>query len=398
MNKKLLGIGLLLVIILAIPSMAAAGPKVTGVTDTEVVVGLTTPLSGPAALWGSTGLGAKAWADHINAQGGIHGRKIKVILKDDGYNPARALANLQEMKGKIFAVCGLLGTAVVHTTRDFFPENKVLLINAYGNTRMWLEWPKDKLRYVFIAYPDYEDEGEWLADFAVEWQGSKKLAVFYQNDDYGKLGMAGVKKALARLSAKAKLTAAIPYEVTDRTVSTHALKLKQSGADTLILYPSPTHGANIIKETAKVGYRPKIITSFPLGDPILYKLCGELWEGVYPALPAHLGAIGSDPKTNRALDQIKKINSKIPSDNFAVFGAASMMHLVEGLRRAGRNLTADSMIKAMESIKRWQTPAGGAVVTYGPNRHHGLNGSRLARAQNGKHQPITDFIIYPPRF
>ena len=84
MQKKLLGIGLLLTFILAIPSMAAAGPKVAGVTDTEVVVGLTTPLSGPAALWGSTALGAKAWADHINAQGGIHGRKIKVILKDDG--------------------------------------------------------------------------------------------------------------------------------------------------------------------------------------------------------------------------------------------------------------------------------------------------------------------------
>jgi ABC-type branched-subunit amino acid transport system substrate-binding protein len=181
-------------------------------------------------------------------------------------------------------------------------------------------------------------------------------------------------------------------------VSTHALKLKQSGADTLILYPSPSHGANIIKETAKVGYRPKIMTSFPLADPILYRLVGELWEGVYPALPAHLGAIGFDPETDRALSQIKKINPKIPSDNFAVFGASSMMHLVEGLRRAGRNLTTDSMIKAMESIKRWQAESGGAVVTYGPNRHHGLNGSRLAHAEGGKHKPVTDFIIYPPRF
>jgi len=398
MKKTLLGIGLLLTFILVIPALAAAAPKVAGVTDTEVVVGLTTPLSGPAALWGSTALGAQAWAEHINAQGGIHGRKIKVILKDDGYNPARALANLQEMKGKIFAVCGLLGSAVVHTTRDFFPENKVLLINAYGNTRMWLEWPKEKLRYVFIAYPDYEDEGEWLADFAVEWQGSKKLAVFYQNDDFGKLGLAGVKKAVDKLAGKAELTAAVPYEVTDRSVSTHALKLKESGADTLIVYPTVSHGANIIKETAKVDYRPKIMTSFPLGDVILYKLVGELWEGVYPALPAHLGAIGFDPQTDSALDQIKKVNPKIPSDNFAVFGAASMMHLVEGLRRAGRNLTTESMIKGMESIKRWQAPAGGGVVTYGPDRHHGLNGSRLAHAEKGKHKPITDFIIYPPRF
>ena len=84
MNKKRLWLGILLILFLIIPSMAGAQQKVPGVSDTEVVVGWTTPLSGPAALWGVTGLGGKAWADHINAQGGIHGRKIKVILKDDG--------------------------------------------------------------------------------------------------------------------------------------------------------------------------------------------------------------------------------------------------------------------------------------------------------------------------
>jgi len=398
MKKQLLGLGILLAFIVAIPSMAAAASKVVGVTDTEVTVGITTPLSGPAALWGSTGLGAKAWADHVNAQGGVHGRKINVIIKDDGYNPARALANLQEMKGKIFAGCALLGTAVVHTTRDFFPENKIILLNAYGNTRMWLEWPKEKLKYVFVAYPDYEDEANWLTEFAVEWQGSKKLAIFYQNDDYGKLGLAGVEKALKKLSGKAELAAAVPYEVTERALGTHALKLKESGADTLLLYATPTHGANIIKETAKVGYRPKIMTSFPLADPIMYKLAGELWEGVYPALPAQLGAVGFDADTDHALAAIKKVNPKIPSDNFAVFGASTMMHLVEGLKRAGRNLTTESMIKGMESIKRWVPEAGGAVVTYGPDRHLGLNGSRLAHAEGGKHKPITDYIIYPSRF
>jgi branched-chain amino acid transport system substrate-binding protein len=103
MRKTLLCVGILLALILTFPSSGSAG-NVRGVTDTEVVVGWTTPLSGPAALWGVTGLGGKAWADHINAQGGIYGRKIKVILKDDGYNPARALANLQEMKNNVFII------------------------------------------------------------------------------------------------------------------------------------------------------------------------------------------------------------------------------------------------------------------------------------------------------
>ncbi|MBI5602670.1 MAG: ABC transporter substrate-binding protein, partial [Deltaproteobacteria bacterium] len=116
-------IGFLIVCIMLIPALSQAA--VVGVTDTEVWIGITTPLSGPAALWGATGMGAKAWADHVNDQGGVHGRKIKVILKDDGYNPARAMANLTEMKGKVFAVNALLGTAVVNACKDFFFENKI---------------------------------------------------------------------------------------------------------------------------------------------------------------------------------------------------------------------------------------------------------------------------------
>jgi ABC-type branched-subunit amino acid transport system substrate-binding protein len=141
---------------------------VPGVTDTEVTIGITNPLSGPAALWGMTGVGAKAWADYINDKGGVHGRKIKVILRDDGYSPARAMANLTEMKGHVFAVAALLGTAIVNTTKDFFAENKVPLITAYGDIRIWEKYPKDKLRWVFVSYPDYSDEAEFLTGYAVK--------------------------------------------------------------------------------------------------------------------------------------------------------------------------------------------------------------------------------------
>ena len=131
MRKTFLAIGILVALILTIPAIGSAA-DVRGVTDTEIVVGWTTPLSGPAALWGVTGLGGKAWADHINAQGGIHGRKIKVILKDDGYNPGRALANLQQMKDDAFVIAGLLGTAVCNAAKDFPADNNIPLVTAYG--------------------------------------------------------------------------------------------------------------------------------------------------------------------------------------------------------------------------------------------------------------------------
>jgi len=398
MTKKLFWIGILLVFTLTIPSIAVA-KEVPGVTDTEVVVGWTTPLSGPAALWGVTALGGKAWADYINDQGGVHGRKIKVILKDDGYNPTRALTNLQEMKGKIFGVCGLLGTAVLNATKDFFPENKLVSITPYGDVRIWARTPKDKMRYIFVAYTDYEDEAEYLAKYAIKDLGCKKIGVFYQNDDYGKMGLAGVKKGLAAMPGKAKLVGAVPYGVTERALSTHALNLKKTGADAVIIYATMTHGALIVKEMAKVGYRPKILVTFPLGDPIMYKIAGETWEGTYIALPGNSGVPSVEPEADRIVKILKKYNPKLAGKEYlALFGAISMMHFVEGLKNAGPDLTTESMIKGMEKINNWRPEGNGAPVTYGPNRRHGVNASRMGQAQKGQHVPIAPFTTFKPLF
>ncbi|MBI4965564.1 MAG: ABC transporter substrate-binding protein [Desulfomonile tiedjei] len=396
---KTKGLLVLLVIFLALMSGNSEAADVPGVTDTEVVVGVTTPLSGPAALWGVTGQGMKAWADYVNEQGGVNGRKIKVILKDDAYNPTRALANLQEMKGNVFAVCGLLGTAILNAAKDFFLENKIPLITAYGDVRIWEKMPKDKRGYVFISYPDYEDEAEYLAKYAVNKLGAKKLALFYQNDDYGKEAMTGVKKALDAEKGKGELAGAVPYEVTERALSTHALKMKETGADTVLIYTTPTHGALILKEMAKIDYRPKALTTFTLGDPIMYKVAGDVWEGTYIALPGNSGIPGADPASDKVAEIMLKYDPQIKGKEYlALFGAVSMMHFVEGLKKAGKNLTPESMIKGMEQIKDWKPEGIGAPVTYTADRRHGVNASRMSQAQKGKHVPLEDYTIFKPRF
>jgi branched-chain amino acid transport system substrate-binding protein len=399
MSKKLFWIGILLVFILTVPSIGGAKQNVPGVTDTEVVVGWTTPLSGPAALWGVTGLGGVAWAQHINDQGGVYGRKIKVILKDDGYNPTRAITNLQEMKGKVFAIVGLLGTAICNVAKDFFPDNNVPLITAYGDIRIWARLPRDKLKNIFIAYPDYEDEAEYITKYAVNKLSSKKIALFYQNDDYGKMAMSGIKKALDAMKGKAEFTGAVPYEVTERALGTHALKLKESGADTLIIYPTPTHGALITKAIAKIGYQPKVLTTFTLGDPIMYKIAGPTWEGTYVALPGNSGQPGSDPQADRVADIMKKYNPKLAGREYlALFGATSMMHFVEGISYAGRNLTPESLVKGMEMINNWKPQNLGAPVTYTPDQRHGNNASRMGQFRKGKVVALEPFTIHKAHF
>jgi len=378
---------------------AAFAADVPGVTDKEVVVGVTTPLSGPAALWGVTGLGMKAWADHVNDQGGVHGRKIKLIIKDDAYNPTRGMANLQEMKGQVFAFCGVLGTAVCHAAKDFFADNKIPLVTAYANVRIWPELPAEKRKYIFISYPDYREEATHLTKYAVEKLGSKKIALFYQNDDYGKNAMQGLNDALAALPGKAEVVATVPFEMGERALAVHAMKLKESGADTLVIYPTPTHGALILKEIAKIDYRPKIMFSFPLGDPIMYTFAGEVWEGSYISLPGNVSMPGVEPEADKVAEILVKYDPKIKGKEYlGLFGAASMAQLVEGLKNAGRDLTVEGFIKGMEKIKDFTPEGGGAPITYGPDRRHGQNAVRIGKAEKGKHIPLEKFVLFKPLF
>lgn len=379
---------------------ALAQSTAPGVTDTEVTIGITTPLSGPAAAWSATALGAEAWAKYVNEQGGVYGRKIKVVMKDDGYNPGRALANVNEMKDSVFALVGLLGTAVLNANKDNIADAKLPTIWPYGNPQVFAKQPREKLRTVFMVYPDYGDEGEFLVQQAAKLTGAKKVAIFYQNDDYGKGGLEGVKRGVGKLAGSVTLAAEVSYEVADRELSTQALKVRESGADAVILYSTATHAAGLIKEMAKVGYRPKIFASFPLGDrQVMFRLLGELWEGAYYNVT---GAVPGEPEADRIVDIMLKQEPKLKGrESLGLSGVVAMMATVEGLKRAGKNLTRDGFIDAMESIKGWTPEKLTAPITWGPNRRHGLNPIRMmqaGKAADTSFKVISDYQPFPSHF
>ena len=379
-------------------SPASAAPAVPGVTDTEVTIGITGPLSGPAAAWGTIALASEAYAKYVNEQGGINGRKLKVVLKDDGYNPGRAVANFNEMKDSVFLMLGTVGTAVLNATKDIVAESGVPLVYPLGNVQVFAKQPKAKIRSVFQNYPDYTDEAEFLVQQAARL-GVKKVALFGQNDDYGKLALDGVKKGLQKTPGT-KLVGEVFYEVTDRELGTHALKLKESGADAILFYSTATHCAGVVKEMAKVGYRPKIFASFTLYDrDTMFRLLGDLYEGAYFDTVI---ALRGEPAADRMIDIVTKIDPKLKGrEGFAVQGAADIMVVVEGLKRAGRDLTREGFIKAMETLKDWNEGGLSAPLTFGPNKHHGLNAVRLMRAGkagDASVAEITPFQNFPTHF
>ncbi len=398
MKLRVFAAVLLVAALAATPALAQS--KAPGVTDTEVVIGVSTPLSGPAATWGATGLAIEAWAKHINEQGGVHGRKLRVILRDDAYNPGRALANLNEMKDTVFMNVGLLGSAILNAAKDFPHDNKFIVVNPYGNPMIWAAQPKDKLRYVFVNYPDYRDETEFLISYAANNLGAKKFSIFYQNDAFGLPSLEGAKRAMAKLGGKASLVGPVPYEVADRELGSHALKLKESGADAVVIFSTTVHGANIVKEMAKVDFRPKLLGSFPVGDHItMFRLAGAAWEGAYfNALVTPLG----EPAADRVVDIVTKIEPKLKGNpGSGLAGAAPMMLAVEGLKRAGRNLTRDSFVEGMESIKDFTSEGLTGPITFGPGRRHGLNSVKLMKAENAaqsKISQVTGWQTFPPLF
>lgn len=387
---------LALAMIVVVSLAAGAIGQERGVTPTEIILGTTMPLSGPAALWGvPVSGGMDALLRIINDQGGIHGRKLRLIVKDDGYLPPRAVTNTRELveRDGVFALVASLGTANVFGMRDYVIESKTLWITPLATTDIWAGFRNKK--YLFVTYPGYIDEGIYLTRYAVESLKAKKIAVFYQNDLYGQMGLLGVKRGMAQVR-DAKLAAQVSYEVTDREVAAQALKLKESGADTVILYALPVLGAAIVREMAKLDYRPNLMSSFTLLDPIMFAIGGEAWNNIY--LTSYIPLIGMDPKVDAMLAAITRVNPALARNPFnAIAGVSFIEAFLEGLRRTGPNLTKDRLVAAMESIKNWD---GEVIrkVTFGPDKHQGTHAFFMVKAENKQYRKLTDWYTYSPKF
>ena len=388
-------IGVLVAVLVLVATATVAQTQERGITDTEIVIGSSQPLSGPAAFWGQgVGGGMDAYLKWINDAGGINGRKIRLVLRDDGYLPTRAVANVRELveRERVFAIVSLIGSANAFAVRDYIIENQVLWMTPTADANMWAGFKNKK--YLFVGYPGYVDEGRILTTYAAKNEGVKSVAVFYQNDLYGQKGLLGIKRGIA--DTKIKLATAVPYEVTDRDLSGQAVKLRQSGADAVMLYATPTQGALIVREMAKIGFSPKLFASFTLADPVMFQLAGDAWNGII--LTAYFPVPGTDPKVDAMLDTLLKINPQLRQSPFnALAGVSFLEPFVEAIRRAGPNVTRDSVVRALESMRNWN----GEVIrgiTFGPDRHQGLNRIYIIKSENRQYKKLTDWIEYPVGF
>jgi branched-chain amino acid transport system substrate-binding protein len=348
---------------IALPALPAYADKKydAGASDSEIKIGNTNPYSGPASSYSVVGKTEAAFFKMINEQGGINGRKINFISYDDGYSPPKTVEQVRklvESDGVLF-LFNTLGTPTNSAIHKYVNQKKVPhLFIASGATK----WGDPKNFPWSIGWqPNYQSEGQIYASYITANHANGKIAVLYQNDDYGKDYLKGLKDGLGD-KGKSMIVAEAPYETTDPTVDSQVVSLKSSGADVFVNITIPKFAAQAIRKVAEIGWSPV---------HILNSVSNTVGGTLQPAgLENAKGLISdfylkdpTDPtwqndaafkQWSAFMDQYYPDGDK--TNNNIVYAYSVAQSLVEVLKRCGDDLTRDNIMKQAASVKDLELP------------------------------------------
>ncbi|MBP9714266.1 MAG: ABC transporter substrate-binding protein [Sterolibacterium sp.] len=356
-----------------------------GVSAGEVVLGMANALSGPAAGLG-TGMrdGSQAYFNKLNAAGGIHGRKIKLISVDDGYEPAKTAAATTKLieQDKVFALFGYVGTPTSAAAVPLATKAGVPYVAPFTGAEA-LRNPVNKV--VFNVRASYFDETEAQVEHLTKDLGLKKIGVFIQDDAYGAAGKGGVLKALAKRSLS--LAGEGKYKRNTVEVDEGIAALKASQPEAIIMVGAYKACAAFVKKAKAQGINAKFLNVSFVGTADFIKEAGVDGEGVY------ITQVVPSPDDD-SIAIVKKYQGDMKSSGKSEFDYTSLEGYIgaavmsEGLKSAGSNLTRDSFIGAMNALS---TDVSGLKITFSPTSHQALKTVYLTQVKGGKAVPITKF-------
>lgn len=381
---------LTLSILAALVAVTAALPVAAqqGITDSEIVLGCSNSFTGPLAFTGeqATKFGVDLYFKVINDAGGIHGRKIRTVYYDDGYKPQDAVANTRKLveQDRIFAVIAPQGTPPVVATLEYLEENRVPLLFPFQGSPI----TRGK-KYVFSGMTLYDRQSKMMIDYLVGQRKLKTFAALYQDDEYGKAFLTAFDKDLARHGLK--LTAMEPVKRGANDVSAQIAKLQAAKPEVVFLVLTPGPGAQAIKERQKIGWTDTVMVSAgPLTDERYLGLAGDASEGV-EGLSLWPDPAASDlPGVKAYREAMAKYFSKNEPNRYSLSGYFAAMLFTEGAKRAGKNLTRDSLVTGLEAIKGFES---GILppVTIGAD-HETQRQGFWVRVDKGRFRQLTDWL------
>jgi branched-chain amino acid transport system substrate-binding protein len=356
---------LLFVITIALAcSRPGFADDVPGVTDDRILVGRIADLTGPVAFIGQQiSHGSRLYLQHVNEQGGVHGRQIELREEDDGYQPPRAVAAFRKLVGRdrVFCFVGNLGTATTIATFPLIEREQVPVVMP-GTFNSQMATPAK--RYVFPLEPNYQIEAWLILQYIanIEQADTPRLAVIYQDDDMGHDGLKGLREAAAHYDMP--IVSEQGYKRGGIDFGTQTLNARAADPTHVLLFTVYRGAAAIMREARQTGWQPQFIGWLPNAESKTIELAGEAAEGF---LGLGIVDLQSNSEPMRLYRQLHaQHQSNVRAGLFHTYGFGMAQTLVEGLRRAGRDLTREKLVEALETLDHWD----GSVfppVTYGPN-------------------------------
>ena len=361
-----------------------------GVTDNSILVGCSNSFSGPLVYPGTqlVNNGLESYIGYINAKGGVNGRQIKTQYYDDGYKPQNAVANTKRLveQDKVFAILSSQGTGAVMATVKYLIQNKVPLLFPFQGV------PISGQKTIFTSFTPYSNQAELVVTWLVKVKGFKRIGILYQDDKYGYTFRDPGQKTLQKLGLS--WAAAESYKRGAKDLSAQVAKLRKAKLDACLLVATPPPGATFLKEAHKQGWKDtKIISSGPLTDEKYINLSGGVGEGVW-GLSLWPDPVNSqDPAVveyRKIVDQYGKDKDKTPN-RYSLFGYYYAKLFVEGLERAGKNVTRESYIAALEGIKNWESGIA-PPVSFSATDHLAQNSGFMVEVQKSVFRPISGWL------
>jgi branched-chain amino acid transport system substrate-binding protein len=396
---KLAAASLALALVAASASTASAQKKYdTGATDTEIKIGNIMPYSGPASAYGIIGRTEAAYFKKINDEGGINGRKINFISYDDGYSPPKTVEQARKLveSDGVLLIFGSLGTSTNGAIRKYMNEKKVPQLFVASGASKW----NDPRQYPWTMgwQPSYASEARIYAKYIMKEKPDGKIGVLYQNDDFGKDYLKGLKEGFGAKASMIVLQEA--YDTSEPAIDDHIVKLKASGADVLISITTPKFAAQAIKKAAEINWHPvHIVSNVSASVGGVIEPAGlEISQGL---LSASYLKDGTDPQWN-ADDGMKKFYNFLAQydpkanklDAGVVFGYAAAQTMVKVLQMCGDDLTRENVMKQAASLKDFapDTLLPGIKINTAPDNFAPIEQLQMMRFKGRKWELFGDII------
>jgi branched-chain amino acid transport system substrate-binding protein len=369
-----------------------------GATDTDIKIGQTMSYSGPNSAFAVLGKVAEGYMKKVNDEGGINGRKLTLISYDDAFNPAKTVEQTRRLveSDQVLFTYGSLGTALQLAVRKYMNTQKVPQLFVAGASSRWEDY--EHFPWTMGWSASYQSEGRVYARFILKERPNARIAILYQNDDYGRDLLAGVKQALG--GNVSMIVTEEAFEITEPTMDTHIVKLKASGADVLFDFTPPKFAAQAVRKVAEIGWKPLHILN-TVGASIGTSIRPAGFENAQGIISGASIKDASDPRwaNDPGIVGYKEFLKAYvvgvnPDDVLGLHAYSYAQTIVQVLRQCGNDLTRENVMRQAANLKDFAptTTLPGIKLNTSPTDYAPVEDLQMMRVEGERWLPFGDIV------